>query len=117
MELNSYSHPNLREFSWERTQPSKLTERVRIPSPAPLKGVYLYKVYFTDSENKVGAFTFKSDEMMNALQKSAELRKSNCSFVTMVSENPDCVGQMGVDSIVDGKLPDGTNYEWKKRRK
>ena len=26
----------MRVFSWERTQPSKLMERVRIPSPAPV---------------------------------------------------------------------------------
>ncbi len=26
----------MRAFSWERTQPSKLSERVRIPSPAPI---------------------------------------------------------------------------------
>lgn len=76
----------------------------------------MYKVYFTDDENKVGAFTYKSDEMLSALQKAAELRKS-CTFVTMVSENPNCVGKMGVDAVVDGKLPDGSDYEWKKRRK
>ena len=28
----------MRVFSWERTQPSKLMERVRIPSPAPVYG-------------------------------------------------------------------------------
>ena len=27
---------DMRVFSWERTQPSKLMERVRIPSPAPV---------------------------------------------------------------------------------
>jgi hypothetical protein len=34
----------------------------------------------------------------------------------MVSEDPNSVGKPGVDEIVNGKLPDGTNYEWKKRR-
>ena len=36
------------------------------------------------------------------------------TFVTMVSENPDSVGRPGVDSVVDGKTPDGVAYTWNK---
>lgn len=77
----------------------------------------MFKVYFTDNENKVNAFTFANDEMLFALNKASELRNSNCTFITIVAENPDCVGKQGVDSVVNGKLPDGSDYEWKKRRK
>lgn len=36
--------------------------------------------------------------------------------VTMSCENSDQVGANGVDSIVDGKCPDGQPYDWVKRR-
>jgi hypothetical protein len=35
-------------------------------------------------------------------------------FVTMVSEDPNHVGKPGVDSVVDGKTPDGVAYTWNK---
>lgn len=38
------------------------------------------------------------------------------SFIGMVSENPDQVGEMGVSSIENGMCPDGIQYNWKKRR-
>ena len=36
------------------------------------------------------------------------------TFVTMVSEHPDSVGRPGVDSVVNGKTPDGVEYTWNK---
>jgi len=36
------------------------------------------------------------------------------TFVTMVAEDPNQVGKSGVDSIVDGKCPDGVAYDWNK---
>jgi hypothetical protein len=56
------------------------------------------------------------EKLNDALLFSSWMRTCNATFVTMVSENPDSVGKSGVDEIVNGKLPDGTNYEWKKRR-
>lgn len=75
----------------------------------------MYKVYWTCPEGKASHQDF--EDLTDALQHSKYLRDVGRRFVTMVSENPNCVGKQGVDSIVDGKLPDGNNYEWKKRRK
>jgi hypothetical protein len=103
----------MQEFSWERTQPSKLSERVRIPSPAPND---MYKIYFTNEYNE--ARSYNEDSLSEALKIAEGLRRNQRnSFVVMTSENPNCVGKQGVDSVVEGKLPDGNDYEWKKRRK
>jgi hypothetical protein len=47
-----------------------------------------------------------------AMKFSKEL---NC-FVTIVGDGMEIVGKFGVDSIVDGKCPDGADYTWMKRR-
>jgi hypothetical protein len=59
---------------------------------------------------------FPSDEMGAALKWMENLRKDGMRHVTMSSENPNSVGKPGVDSIVDGKTPDGHAYTWMKRR-
>jgi hypothetical protein len=74
----------------------------------------MYKVYYTTPSGDVRGDEFES--MTVALSFAETMRKTNCSFVTMVSENPNVVGKLGVDGIVDGKLPDGNDYTWKKRR-
>jgi len=51
-----------------------------------------------------------------ALKMTEELRREGNTFVTMVSEDPNCVGKPGVDEITEGILPDGTDYTWRKRR-
>jgi hypothetical protein len=57
---------------------------------------------------------FDSDEMSEALKFSESLRKQKYEgapiyFVTLASENPDCVGKQGFDVT-------GPDYDWKKRR-
>lgn len=57
---------------------------------------------------------FQSSEMGLALKKTEDLRKRKLAgedicFISLVSENPDCVGQMGVDVT-------GPDYNWMKRR-
>jgi hypothetical protein len=55
--------------------------------------------------------------MTAALNRMAELRKdSENEFVGFVSQDANSVGKPGVDSIVDGKTPDGHPYTWMKRR-
>lgn len=56
-----------------------------------------------------------SDQLTIALQLCEELRRRRrngeaISFIGMVSEDPNCVGEQGVSD----KLPEG--YDWKKRR-
>lgn len=37
-------------------------------------------------------------------------------FVTIVGHDMEFCGMFGASIITDNVLPDGTNYEWKKRR-
>jgi len=74
----------------------------------------MFKVYWTeDSLARSEIF----EDLNEALKCSKVCRDNGYTFVTLVSENLNCVGKQGVDSVVDGKLPDGNDYEWKKRRK
>ena len=75
----------------------------------------MYKVYWTVPINNE-AFSEDFDDMSMALARTKSLRDAGRTFVTMVSENPNSVGKPGVDAIVDGVLPDGTEYTWRKRR-
>jgi hypothetical protein len=67
----------------------------------------IYKVYWTQNGMPdSGDF----DVLTEALDATAYLRKQGCSFVTMVSENVDHVGLIGVDSVKDGVCPDGEAF-------
>lgn len=74
----------------------------------------MYKVYWTDEVENACFQDF--EDMTLALKWTQFLRDRGRTFVTMVSENPNSVGRPGVDSVVDGKLPDGNDYTWKMRR-
>lgn len=75
----------------------------------------MYKVYYTNEYGEARAYNEATLEA--ALATASGLRnQSRYSFVTMVSENPNSVGKPGVDSIIDGVLPNGDIYEWKMRR-
>lgn len=74
----------------------------------------MYKVYWTAQDGQACSEDYL--DMIEALTETNRLRTVGRTYVTMVSENPNQVGQMGVDSIVDGKLPSGEEYTWSKRR-
>ena len=38
-------------------------------------------------------------------------------FVTIQCDGMEVAGKFGADGIIDGKLPNGEAYKWKKRRK
>ena len=72
-------------------------------------------------EHKNHSVTFDSSDMDSALILMNELRQCRksgqaISFIGMVSENPDLVGESGVDEVSNGMCPDGEPYTWKKRR-
>lgn len=78
-------------------------------------------VYWLDHESNTLSqfkeFTDGPTQITDALEFCAELRKiKTISHITTCSEHPDCVSENGVSGIVDGKLPDGTPYQWRKRR-
>ena len=73
----------------------------------------MFKVYWSYAKE---AYSRDFDSMTDALAECESLRKHGRRFVTMVSENTDQIGKPGVDSVQDGKTPDGVEYSWTKRR-
>lgn len=85
----------------------------------------MYKVYWTEALAPSEMFPaineqprskdFDSKDMVGALNLMESLRRrrkagENLSFIGMVAEDPNSVGEPGVSD----KLPEG--YDWKKRR-
>ena len=58
------------------------------------------------------------DDMGKALAWLADLRDRAAAeaftAITMCSEMSNHVGKVGVDEVVDGKTPDGVEYDWNK---
>jgi len=57
---------------------------------------------------------FKDTQMTEALAQCQLFRNMGHDHVTMSSQLEGNVGQMGVDSVQDGKTPDGHEYTWSK---
>jgi len=72
----------------------------------------MFKIYWTGAHNE--ACSQNEELLTKALAIVKEKRDAGYSFVTMVAEDPRQVGKPGVDAIVDGKTPDGHDYEWSK---
>lgn len=65
--------------------------------------------------------SIKGDSMKEALANTERVRTqrrhgAKITHIIMAFEDTDMVGELGVDSIVDGKTPGGDDYTWKKRR-
>lgn len=72
----------------------------------------MFKIYWTDF---AGAACAQDEaQLTQALAIVKKKRDAGFSFVTMVAEDPQHVGKPGVDAVVDGKTPDGADYEWSK---
>ena len=74
----------------------------------------MYKVYWSSEDGAARSKDYL--EMTDALTEANRMRTVGMAYVAMVGENPNQVGKMGVDAVVDGKLPTGEAYTWKKRR-
>ena len=48
------------------------------------------------------------------LASAMDYAKSINEFVVIKGENFEVCGKFGVDSVVDGKCPDGVKYDWDK---
>lgn len=72
----------------------------------------MFKIYWTEAGSK--ACSQDEAQLTRALEVVKEKRNAGCTFVTMVAEDPHHVGKPGVDAVVDGKTPDGQDYEWSK---
>ncbi len=51
------------------------------------------------------------------LDQAMTWEKELGEFVTIQFNGSEVMGRFGVDSINDGKLPNGETYRWKKRRR
>ncbi|MEI8168359.1 MAG: hypothetical protein WCG50_01705 [Rhodoferax sp.] len=72
----------------------------------------MFKVYWTAANHE--ACSQNEALLTKALELVKEKRNAGYSFVTMVAEDPNQVGKPGVDAVVNGKTPDGEDYEWSK---
>ena len=72
----------------------------------------MFKIYWSDASNT--PYSQNEDQLTKALMIVKAKRDEGNSFVTMVAHDPNHVGKPGVDSIVDGKTPDGHDYDWSK---
>jgi hypothetical protein len=66
------------------------------------------KKMYTVTDNKIEVYSADSlDEAMN-------FAKTYAGFVSIKSDNFEVVGRFGVDTVKDGKCPDGVTYDWNK---
>ena len=63
----------------------------------------MYKVIVNDEEKEFSGLTLAMD-----------YAKTLDKFVTIKGDEFEVVGKFGVDSVKDGKCPDGVAYDWNK---
>ena len=64
---------------------------------------------------KVKSKTKKIEVM--SLDEAMKLAKEMNELVTIEGHGIEIVGLFGVDFVLEGKCPDGSEYTWKKRRR
>ena len=57
-----------------------------------------------------------NEKKFESLDFAMNYAKTLNEFVTIKGPNYEIVGKFGVDTIKDGKCPDGVDYTWMKRR-
>lgn len=75
-----------------------------------------YVVYFTllTPDGTLNSSGWWCDNLTDALAYAEKARQRGLLFVDIASQSVDRVGKGGVDTVADGKLPDGTVYDWNK---
>jgi hypothetical protein len=68
----------------------------------------MYKIIWKDETDV--SFEEQYETLDLAMSKAKELGV----FVTIVGSGFEVVGLFGVDTIADGKCPDGVDYDWNK---
>lgn len=72
-------------------------------------------IYYTDKSAVACSERFEDIEFTQAMELMELLRRAGHSHVCMSCEFADSVGKPGVDSVHDGKTPDGELYTWSKQ--
>jgi hypothetical protein len=74
-------------------------------------------VYYLDlADGQPRAQRYTDLQLTGALAEAERLRRMGHTHVSISSDMSNCVTKPGVDSVIDGKTPDGHVYGWKKRR-
>jgi len=71
-------------------------------------------VVFYLSAGLPGCVQFADHQMTEALAQCQLFRNMGHDHVVMSSQLEGNVGKIGVDSVKDGKTPDGHDYQWSK---
>ena len=82
--------------------------------------VFWIETYETDSLGLVTESYFKEfgeTELSQALAFAEKQRKDGRKHVIISTELSASVGKPGVNAVVDGKTPDGHDYEWSKKHR
>jgi hypothetical protein len=94
-------------------QSPKLSVGVRVPEGTPIIVVdrrknIMYNVEWKDADGVV------CEKEFDGLTPAMDWAKVLNLFVTIKGNGMEVVGKFGVDSVVDGKCPDGVVYDWNK---
>lgn len=84
-----------------------------------LNGYVVFWLEYQPSQERWGprCTFYATDQMSNALKDMELLRKDErIQFVTMASQSDMSVGKPGAATVINGKLPNGEDYSWVKRR-
>lgn len=79
--------------------------------------VYGLKVGNISDPVEVKSRVFPDTKLSEALSFCQQLRDERCINVVLSSEPSNMVGGFGVDSVENGKTPDGQDYEWSKQHR
>jgi hypothetical protein len=72
-------------------------------------------VYWLMSNGEPSVKKFKDSELSGAMSLAELHRRQGMTHVSISSEMSAQVGKPGVDTVVDGKTPDGFIYDWSKQ--
>lgn len=75
-----------------------------------------FRIYYTHKDTLL-AMCVDKDTLNEALAMATQLREYGHKLVTMVSDNENLIGKPGVAGVIDGRLPDGTTYDWTKQNR
>lgn len=64
--------------------------------------------------NKIKVIWKDGEKEFEMLTPAMDWAKELNEFVTIKTDAYEIVGKFGVDSVVDGKCPDGVTYDWNK---
>jgi hypothetical protein len=79
-----------------------------------INGMMVYWIELHDGVTPQACFEWfedGEDQIGQMLARCAELREAGKMYVTSCSHH-----STGVAGVIDGKLPDGSVYQWRKRR-